>query len=80
MELPRDIQLYIYGFLYDKWRPVWKKVMKELATVEIETKILLGSGLLFKRWNKIRTKICLDCGNYYRIPMYSSYSIVCTCD
>ena len=80
MELPREIQIYIYRFLYDKWRLLWNKVMKELLTVEIETKLLAFSGLFSKRWNKIRTKICLDCGNYYRIPMYSSVFIACSCD
>ena len=80
MELPREIQVYIYSYLYDKWRIKWKSVMKEMLTVEIESKILSISGLLSKRWNKIRTKICMECGNYYRIPMYSSYIIVCSCD
>jgi hypothetical protein len=83
MELPREIQLYIYSYLYEKWRPVWNKVMEEVKRIEIESKRLVCSGLLCKRWKlekEIEVKICMDCGNYYRIPMYSCGVIGCSCD
>ena len=82
MELPREIQLYIYKFLYDKWRPLWNKVMKELVTIEIKVRIFKISGLLSKSWHldKVKEiKICIVCGNYYKIPMYSCHKLSCDC-
>jgi len=80
MELPRELQMYIYSYLYDKWRTVWKSVMKEMKEIEIETKTLPISGLYCKRWNEKRIKICLECGEYYNIPMYWSLAMYCSCD
>ena len=79
MELPREIQMYIYGFLYDEWREKWSSVMREVLRIEIKSKRFPISGLLLKRWNKKEIKICMDCGNYYRIPMYSCERISCSC-
>jgi len=80
MELPRELQVYIYSFLYDKWLIRWKSVMKEMKEIEIESKIQVISGLYCKRWNKKRIKICLECGDYYNIPMYGSLAMYCRCD
>lgn len=79
MELPREIQMYIYVFLYDKWREKWSSVMSEVLRIEIKSKMLVCSGLWMKRWNKLEIKICMDCGNYYKIPMYSCEAISCSC-
>ena len=80
MELPREVQVYIYTFLYDKWRLKWSEVMKEVLKIEIKSRMLRMSGLLHKRWNSLEIRICLDCGDYYRIPMYSCHKVCCGCD
>jgi len=83
MELPREIQRYIYAFLYDKWRIQWKKVMKEIGAIEIKRRILGCSGLWSTRWifrKEMSAKMCIECGEYYRIPMYSCQRISCSCD
>jgi len=82
MEFPREIQIYIYRFLYDKWRPVWKEVMQELMKLECKTKIWNISRFMIKEW-KLKTpkeiKICLECGNFYSLPLYGSMSMWCDC-
>jgi len=82
MELPREIQMYIYGFLNDKWRNQWSKVMKSVLKIERKVRMLGCSGLWSTQWigTKISVKICIDCGEYYRIPMYSCQRISCSCD
>ena len=83
MELPREIQVYIYTFLYDKWRNHWKKVMKEIMEIERKVQIMGCSGLCSTSWKykkEINVKTCIDCGEYYRIPMYSCQRISCSCD
>ena len=80
VELPREIQLYIFQFLYDKWRPIWNKVMKEL--VNIRTKSYVISRFIRKIWNLTKVKeftICIECGNYYKPRVYSSISMFCLC-
>jgi hypothetical protein len=82
IELPREIQLYIFQFLYDKWRPRWKDVMKELISIQHITRTLVISRFMIKDWYLIRPKhfmICLDCGNYYNLPMYSTLAMFCDC-
>ena len=82
MELPREIQIYIYSYLFDKWRIKWSKVMKEVLSIEIKERILRISNLMYKSWKigkEMSLKICLDCGEYYSIPMYSCHAIGCAC-
>jgi hypothetical protein len=79
MELPREIQIHIYRYLYDKWREAWKEVMREVNEIRIEIKYLALSRLMTKSWNSIRTNICIDCGNYYKVPFYSCLDTSCAC-
>jgi len=50
MELPREIQQYIFQFLYDPWRSVYKKVMKELESVQHNTRYWVISRFMLKDW------------------------------
>jgi len=82
MELPRELQMYIYHFLYDKWRPVWKGVMEELLKIESETKIWQISRFMIKEWKLNTPKqfmICLDCGHFYNLPLHGSMAMWCDC-
>jgi hypothetical protein len=82
MDLPREIQVYIYSFLYDKWRIKWSTVMKSVMKIERKVQMLGCSSLWSTEWigTKKTVKICMDCGEYYRIPMYSCQRISCSCD
>lgn len=82
LELPRELQLYIYGFLNEKWEAAWKKVMRELLSVKVYVRILPISNLMSKMWYLPKHKLirtCLDCGGYYTVPMYSSLRMYCEC-
>jgi len=82
MELPREIEVYIYSFLYDKWRVRWNLVMKEILSLEEKTKILNISRFMIKEWKLERPKeikICLDCGEYYNVRFYGSMAMWCDC-
>ena len=82
MELPRELQLYIFRFLYDKWRTVWKEVMLDLLRLEFHTKIWNISRFMVKEWKlkKLKhIKICLDCGHFYNLPLYRSMTMWCDC-
>jgi len=82
MELPREIQMYILSFLYDPWRKHWRQVMNALIGVKILNRHLQLSHLSLKTWvlpKPIQTRVCLDCGNYYQIPLYSCSSLGCDC-
>jgi len=80
MELPRELQVYIKSYLYDKWRRNWRSVMKEMKGIKMESEYQMYSGLYCKRWNEKQIKICMECGEYYNIPMYSSLAMYCSCD
>jgi hypothetical protein len=87
MELPREIQVYILSYLYDPWKKKWKKVMETLNGLEVLSRHFQLSNLVIKTWmlpkNSIRRiiqyRLCLDCGNYYQIPMYSCSVVGCDC-
>ena len=82
MEVPRELQIYIYRFLYDKWRPVWKEVMQELMKLECKTRIWTISRFMIKEWKLKKTKeikICLECGHFYSLPLYGSLAMWCDC-
>jgi len=82
MELPRELQLHILTYLYNKWRPRFKEVMKELGSVQHRTKVWNISRFMVKDWDLSRPKhfmICLDCGNYYNLPLYGCLAIYCDC-
>ena len=82
MELPREVQQYIFSFLYDKWRPQWNRVMKELKEIQSQSKIWIISRFMVRDWYLRKPKhykICLDCGNYYSLPLYGSLAMYCDC-
>jgi len=82
MELPRELQLYIYRFLYDKWRTVWKKVMVELSHLETNTQTWNISRFMVKEWKlkkQKQIKVCLECGHFYSLPLYGSMAMWCDC-
>jgi hypothetical protein len=82
MELPREIQLYIFNFLYDKWRPYWKNVMQELSDTYHVSRTMVHNRLVRQSWNLpkgLQFTICLDCGNFYALPMYSTCAMYCNC-
>jgi hypothetical protein len=87
MELPRELQVYILSYLYDPWKKHWKEVMTTLKAAEILTKHFQLSNLTIKTWmlpalskrRIIQYRVCLDCGNYYQIPMYSCSALGCEC-
>lgn len=81
-ELPRELQLHIFRFLYDPWRSVYNQVMKELEAVQHKTRYWVISRFMVKDWDLKKPKqfrICLDCGNYYNLPLYGTMSIYCDC-
>lgn len=78
-DLPRELQVYILSFVYDPWRKEWKKVMAELDSQKAETQTLVISRFMrLYRPGKMYT-ICLDCGNFYKIPLYGSLAMYCEC-
>jgi len=77
--LPREVQLYIYEYVYDRWKEEWSKVMSELLRLETKTHILVLSRFMRKYIGKRVYTICLDCGHYYNLPLYSSLSMYCDC-
>jgi hypothetical protein len=82
MELPREIQVYIYSFIYDKWRKEWKKVVEEIECIENRTKYYIISRFMRKEYLLPKQKeftICLECGNYYKPRLYSSLAMYCDC-
>jgi hypothetical protein len=82
MELPRELQLYILQFLYDPWRTQWKDVMRQLSEVQHHSRYWIISRFMVKEWNLKKHKqfrICLDCGNYYHLPLYGCMTIYCDC-
>jgi len=79
MELPRELQLHILSFLYDPWRPVWASVMRELESLHVETQTMVLSRFMRKYMPGKMYTICLDCGNFYRIPIYGSLAMYCEC-
>jgi hypothetical protein len=83
MELPRELQVYILSYLYDPWRKRWREVMKSFDEIEILSRHFRLSNLVIKTWrfpNKIiQYRMCIDCGNYYQIPMYSCSVVGCDC-
>jgi len=82
MELPRELQLYIFQFLYDPWKTRWNKVMKELSEVQQRTQYWNISRFMIKDWNLKKPKhfmVCLDCGNFYNLPLYGCMTIYCDC-
>jgi hypothetical protein len=83
MELPRELQVYILSYLYDPWRKRWREVMQSFAEIEILSRHFRLSNLVIKTWrfpNKIiQYRMCIDCGNYYQIPMYSCSAVGCDC-
>jgi hypothetical protein len=82
MELPREVQLHILRYLYDPWRPRWNRVMKELSEVQYRVRYWTISRFMVKDWNLTKPKhymICLDCGNYYNLPMYGCLAMYCDC-
>lgn len=87
MELPRELQVYIMSFLYDPWKKHWKKVISTLKSVEMVSRHFQLSNLTIKTWmlpplstrRIIQYRICVDCGNYYQIPLYSCSVIGCDC-
>ena len=83
MELPRELQVYILSYLYDPWRKRWREVMKSFDEIEILTRHFRLSNLMIKTWRFpekiIQYRMCLDCGNYYQIPMYSCSVVGCDC-
>jgi hypothetical protein len=81
-ELPREVQLHIFQYLYDPWRPRWKGVMNELTQVQHHTRYWHISRFMVKDWDLSKPKhfmICLDCGNYYNLPLYGSIAMYCDC-
>ena len=79
IDLPRELQVYILSFVYDPWRRAWKKVMMELDAQKTETQTLVISRFMrMYRPGKMYT-ICLDCGNFYKIPLYGSLAMYCEC-
>lgn len=82
MELPREIQVYILSYLYEPWKKRWTDVMSTLTRVKILNRHLQLSHLSLKTWvlpKPIQCRMCLDCGNYYRIPLYSCSVVGCDC-
>jgi hypothetical protein len=83
MELPREIQVYILSYLYDPWRKRWKQVMKTLKQVEMVSHHFQLSRLMLKTCTMpgqiIQYRVCLDCGNYYHLPLYSCSTVGCDC-
>ena len=83
MELPRELQVYILSYLYDPWRKRWREVMKYFAEIEILSRLFRLSNLVIKTWRFpdkiIQYRMCIDCGNYYQIPMYSCSVVGCDC-
>jgi len=82
MELPRELQLHIFQYLYDPWRSVYHKVMKELEAVQHKTRYWVISRFMVKDWDLKKPKqyrICLDCGNYYNLPLYGCMAMYCDC-
>ena len=84
MELPREIQVYILSYLYDPWRKRWKHVMKTLKNVEMLSHHFQLSRLMLKTCTMpgrriIQYRVCLDCGNYYHVPLYSCSVVGCDC-
>jgi hypothetical protein len=81
-ELPREIVLKMYTYIYNKWETPWRKVMKELLGTEEISKILPISRCMRKEWDLKKRKqytICIDCGQYYQLPLYSNLSMYCEC-
>lgn len=81
-KLPREIEVQIYRYIYNKWSEGWREVMKELLETEEISKILPMSRCMRKEWDLKRRKqytICLDCGQYYQLPLYSNLSMYCEC-
>ena len=84
MELPRELQVYILSFLYDPWRKRWNEVIRTLKSAEILIRNFQLSHLMLKTWvlpnrRVLQYRICLDCGNYYQIPLYSCSVVGCDC-
>lgn len=83
MELPRELQVYILSYLYDPWRKRWREVMKSFDEIEILSRYFHLSNLVIKTWRFpekiIQYRMCLECGNYYQIPMYSCSIVGCDC-
>ena len=87
MELPRELQVYILSYLYDPWKKRWREVMKSFAEIEILSRHFHLSNLVIKTWSLpekstrriVQYRVCIDCGNYYQIPMYSCSVVGCDC-
>jgi hypothetical protein len=79
LELPRELQVHILSFLYDPCRRHWRSVMRELESQQIETQTLVLSRFMRKYMPGKMYTICLDCGNYYKIPFYGSLAMYCEC-
>ena len=84
MELPREIQVYILSYLYEPWKKKWRRVMNALNGLQILCRHFQLSNLMMKTWvlpkhRVLQYRICLDCGNYYQIPLYSCSVIGCDC-
>ena len=87
VELPRELQVNILSYLYEPWKKHWKKVMKTFSEIEILSRHFQLSNLIIKTWilpkgssrRIIQYRMCLDCGNYYQIPLYSCSVVGCDC-
>jgi hypothetical protein len=72
----------ILSYLYDPWKRRWKEVIQSILKIEILTRHLPLSHLSLKTWllpRPIQSRMCLDCGNYYQIPLYSCSVVGCDC-
>jgi hypothetical protein len=81
-ELPRELQVYICSYLYNPWIKKWRKVIESIRNIHILNRILPLSHLCLRTWMTpkiIQCHICLDCGNYYQIPLYSLSVVGCDC-
>jgi hypothetical protein len=76
-ELPRELQVHILSFLYDPWRKRWSTVMNEIESRPHHTIVL--SRFMRKYIPGKTYTICLDCGNFYKIPLYGSLAMYCEC-
>lgn len=79
MELPRELQIHILSFLYDPHRRTWSEVMRQLSEIHVHTETLVLSRFMRKYMPGKMYTICLDCGNYYKIPLYGSLAMYCEC-
>ena len=79
LELPRELQVHILSFLYNPYRSDWRSVMREIELQKSETQTIVLSRFMRKYMPGKMYTICLDCGNYYKPPLYGSRAMYCEC-